>query len=73
METWVQTIGEADADAESKLRRCTYAGRPCGSKGFLETMSARFGRSWVIGRPRKARSGGCDTDRGERQLMLVGE
>ena len=71
-ETWAQTLGEADAEADAQLRRCTYAGRPCGTEDFLEAMSARFGRSWVIGRPRKKPSSAGEAEKHGRQLMLSG-
>jgi len=69
---WAQTLGAHDAETESQLRRCTYAGRPWGSRGFLEAMSARLGRSWVIGRPRKVRADNHRPADEERQLKLVG-
>ena len=56
-ETWPGTLGENDAEGESRLRRCTHAGRPCGGEVFLEAMSERFQRRWVIGRPRNVRTG----------------
>jgi len=69
---WPQILSECDAADESKLRRCTYAGRPCGGKAFVEEMSERFDRRWVIGRPRKVRSTDHDGKTDDRQLQLIG-
>ena len=72
-ETWPQILSECDAAEESRLRRCTYAGRPCGGKAFLDEISERFDRRWVIGRPRKARSADRDNQTDDLQLHLIGE
>ena len=71
--TWRLILRQCDAAEESKLRRCTYAGRPYGGKAFLEEMSERFDRRWEIGRPRKvcATNPDCKTD--AQQLNLIGD
>jgi hypothetical protein len=33
-------------EAEEKLRRATYAGRPFGEAAFVERLSAKFQRQW---------------------------
>jgi putative transposase len=50
---WAGIIDAGELQAVATLRRCTFAGRPCGGEEFVAEMSQRFGRSWVRGRPRK--------------------
>jgi len=52
---WRELLGREEALAEVlALRRCTYAGKPYGTREFVSEMEARFGRKWrVPGRPRK--------------------
>ena len=72
-QTWPQILTECDAAGESNLRRCTYAGRPCGGEAFVNEMAERFDRRWVIGRPRKMRSTDRDGQTDDRQLQLIAE
>ncbi len=50
---WREALKNQDAEAESGLRSCTYAGRPFAEEGFVSQMAEKFGRSWTRGRPRK--------------------
>ncbi len=53
---WSATLDAASGEAATILRRCTYAGRPYGDDEFAQSMSQRFGRQWVPGRPPKPRA-----------------
>src|SRR5262245_45608056 len=50
---WSELLECEEVQAESRLRRCTYAGKPFGEEGFLGEMAAKFGRHWTRGRPKK--------------------
>jgi putative transposase len=50
---WSQVLCDDDEEADSTLRRCTYAGRPFGSEAFVGNLSQQFGRHWTRGRPKK--------------------
>lgn len=53
---WSETLNADPVGRQEELVRCTYAGRPFGTEAFVEEMSARFGRCWKRGRPRKEES-----------------
>lgn len=50
---WEELLEAEELEKEAALRRCTYAGRPFGSEGFVSEMAERFGRYWNRGRPKK--------------------
>ena len=50
---WAALLAAESEAPASRLRRCTYAGRPFGDDGFVRTFSEHFGRHWVRGRPPK--------------------
>jgi putative transposase len=50
---WDEELAHEDAETTTKLRRCTYAGRPFGSESLIEQISLQFGRSWTRGRPKR--------------------
>ena len=50
---WSQVIDAEELQAIATLRRCTFAGRPCGRDEFVAEMSAQFGRHWERGRPKQ--------------------
>lgn len=60
---WGALLAAAASDADTALRRCTYAGRPYGDTAFVDALSERFGRCWVRGRPRKKEAPVSDADR----------
>lgn len=41
------------AEPESKLRECTYSGRPFGNDEFVTAMEKEFSRNWISKRTRK--------------------
>ena len=44
---WRDMLADPDNHMQIRiLRKCTYAGKPCGSQNFLEEMEARFDRKW---------------------------
>ncbi len=50
---WARVIDAEELQSIATLRRCTFAGQPCGDADFVAQMSERFGRHWQRGRPRK--------------------
>jgi len=51
---WPSVLAAGDPAAAPKLRSCTFAGRPFGDDAWVATLSQRFGRHWLRGRPRNA-------------------
>jgi putative transposase len=46
-ETWREMHGSEQSEGQvQELRKCTYAGRPFGDAGFVDTLAAQFGRRW---------------------------
>jgi putative transposase len=66
---WETTRRADHADADSALRRCTYAGRPFGDPSFVKEMSEKFGRCWTRGRPKK-QAGAAGPAASGRQIAL---
>ena len=50
---WKELVDREEAQTDSVLRACTYAGKPFGEEGFVSEMAERFGRYWNRGRPKK--------------------
>ena len=50
---WREVLDGEDEEGETRLRGCTYAGRPFGEDSFVREMAERFGRYWNRGRPKK--------------------
>jgi len=68
---WAQTPGRARCRDGVPIATVHVCRAVVGKQGFLEAMSARMGRSWVIGRPRLRADNHQPADE-ERQRMLVG-
>ena len=50
---WDEVLKNQEAEQESSLRNCTYAGRPFAEESFVTAIAEKFGRYWHRGRPRK--------------------
>jgi putative transposase len=58
-EVWAELHGrEVEPERWNELRKCTYAGRPCGEESFVEQMEERFQRKWRRKVPKAARIAG---------------
>lgn len=53
---WDRSLADDGAEFATRLRDCTYAGRPCGGDEFLIDMEERFGRQWRHALPKQAPS-----------------
>jgi putative transposase len=73
-EDWAATVDSEELRSVATLRQCTFAGRPFGSAEFMEEMSRRFERSWVRGRPKKAKSLSTksDADQADKVFSVAG-
>jgi putative transposase len=69
-EGWGHELAAEDLEAATKLRRCTYAGRPFGSESLVKEISQRFGRSWARGRPKKEQTSAATNSEPENQFAL---
>ena len=69
-EDWAGELAIEDVDATTKLRRCTYAGRPFASESLVKEISQRFGRSWTRGRPKKEQTSGAASSEFANQFAL---
>jgi hypothetical protein len=69
-EDWAGELAIEDVDATTKLRRCTYAGRPFGSESLVKAISQRFGRCWTRGRPKKEQTSGAASSEFANQFAL---
>jgi REP-associated tyrosine transposase len=52
-DNWGEALKSQEAEQESSLRSCTYAGKPFAEEDFVTAMAEKFGRYWNRGRPRK--------------------
>jgi len=52
---WNEALKNQDAEQESSLRTCTYAGKPFAEESFVTAIAEKFGRYWNRGRPRKGK------------------
>ena len=50
---WGEALKNQEAEQESTLRSCTYAGKPFAEDTFVTAMAEKFERFWNRGRPRK--------------------
>ena len=69
---WEARLSEDDAEADSRLRRCTYAGRPFGDEALVKEMSLKFGRYWSRGRPRKKQAA-AESAKAHEQLAFFAD
>lgn len=73
---WREALKNQEAEQESSLRTCTYAGKPFAEESFVTAIAEKFGRYWNRGRPRKDKSPRPDkpdsqsTDLTSRQFPL---
>lgn len=68
---WRDTLNAEPFGRPRDLVSCTYSGRPFGTTGFVQAMSARFGRRWGAGRPKREAFGAAAG--GTSELPLAGE
>ena len=64
---WREALKNQEAEHESSLRTCTYAGKPFAEESFVTAIAEKFGRYWNRGRPRKEK--GSKPDKADSQSI----
>ena len=70
LRNWSERLKIEEPEVTTRIRSCTYAGRPFGTEAFVSRLGEIFGRKWTRGRPRKKEPTSVRSDQSMNQFSL---